>query len=159
MRIALLLLLALAGTAAADVHASQAGKVSIDIPQKWTVAATDEMVKSSSPDNQVALVMWVVDTTDLKESIKKLEGELVSAVQGLKWVDKVKKLKVNGIPATFVEGIGVSSRATSLDILVMVAGPTPTKKGVIVFAAVDHDKLVANRKTIQGVFATLKRTR
>jgi len=41
-------------------------------------------------------------------------------------------------------------------VIVLVAGPTPTKKGVILMAVVDHDKLTANRKAIQSIFGTLR---
>lgn len=153
---AILFVIPFSGVAAADVHKSKAGKVSIDLPKKWQVTASDELVRATSPDNEVAFVMWVVDSPDLKAALKKLEGELYSSIQGLRWVDKVKKLKVNKLPASWVEGVGVSSRATSLDVLVLVAGPTASKKGVILMAIVDHDKLVANRPTIQSIFRTLK---
>jgi hypothetical protein len=156
MRLALVLLLAFGGLASADVHRNKAGKVSIDIPKKWTVDVKDEMIRAVSPSNEVALVVFIVESADVKAALTKLEGELYSSVQGLKWVDKPKKLKVNKLAATFVEGVGVSSRATQLDVLVTVAGPTPAKKGVIVMAVVDHDKLATNKAAIQAIFQTLK---
>lgn len=155
----LLTLLGLTATASADVYASKVGKASIDIPKKWNVIAKDELVRAASPDNQVALVFWVSDTTETKEALKKLEGELYSSIQGLKWVDKVKKLKINRLPATWVEGVGVNAAGKQLDVLVVVAGPTPAKKGIITFAVVEHEQLGKNRKTIQAIFQTLKATK
>jgi hypothetical protein len=159
MRAPLLLLLVWTGLASADVYKSTAGKVSIDVPKKWSVTASDELIRAAPPNNEVALVMWVVDSPDVKAALTKLEGELYSSIKNLKWVDKVKKLKVNKLPGSWVEGVGVSSRATSLDVIVLVAGPTATKKGVIVMAVVDHDKLAGNRKAIQSIFQTLKPTK
>lgn len=162
MRVALLplLILALVGSAAdADVYKSKVGKVSIDVPKKWQVDAKDELIRAASANGEVALVMWVVDSPDVKAAVTKLEGELYSSIQGLKWVDKTKKLKVNKLAGTWVEGVGVSSRSTQLDVIVFVAGPTPTKKGVILMAVVDHDKYAANRSAIQSVFGTLKPTK
>lgn len=163
MRFALLCLVALTltpiGTARADVYPSKAGKVSIVIPKKWSVKATDELVRAASPDNQIALVFWIVESAEMKPNLQKLEGELYSSIQGLKWVDDAKKLKINGIPATWVEGVGVSGTDHQLDVLVVIAGPTKTKKGVLMFAAVEHDKLKANQKTIQAIFQTLKATK
>ena len=160
MRAAFLVLLVLTGLAHADVHASKAGKVSVDIPKKWSVVnATDELVRAASPDGAVAFVMWVVESSDTKDGLKKLEGELYSSIQGLRWVDKVKKLKVNKLPATWVEGAGVNARAAQLDVLVVVAGPTSSKKGVILLAVVEHEKLVANRKSIETMFKSLKPTK
>jgi cell division protein YceG involved in septum cleavage len=155
-----LLLLTGLGSARADVHPSKAGKVSVDIPKKWSVVnATDELVRAASPDNAVAFVLWVVESADTKEALKKLEGELYSSIQGLRWVDKTKQLKVHGLPATWVEGAGVNAAAAQLDVLVVVAGPTSTKKGVIMLAVVEHEKLVGNKKTIESIFKSLKPTK
>lgn len=162
MRVALLSLLILAlvgGVAGANVYKSKAAKVSIDIPKKWQVDAKDELIRAASANSEVALVLWVVDSPDVKAALTKLEGELYSSIQGLKWIDKTKKLKVNKIAGKWVEGVGVSARSTQLDVIVFVAGPTPTKKGVILFAVVDHDKYVANRSAIQSIFGTLKPTK
>lgn len=156
---ALVVLCLLATTAHADVHASKAGKVSIDIPKKWAVNATDELVRASSPDNSVAFVFWIVEKADVKDALNKLEHELYSSVQGLRWINKMKKLKIRAIPATFVEGLGVNAQATQLDILVTVAGPTKTKKGVIMMAVVEHEKLAVHKATIQSIFQTLKPTK
>jgi hypothetical protein len=159
MRFVLVLLFALTSVASADVYPSKAGKVSIDVPKAWSVNATDELVRAASPDNVVAFVFWVVPTTDVKENVKNLEKELYSSIQGLRWVDKTKKLKINGIAATWVEGIGVNAAETPLDVLVVIAGPTKTKKGILMLAVVEHDKLKANQKTIQAMFKTLKATK
>ncbi|HEY5950838.1 MAG TPA: hypothetical protein VIV40_35340 [Kofleriaceae bacterium] len=159
MRTAYLSLIVLAlcgGVAGANVYKAKTGKVSIDIPKKWTVNATDELIRASSPNNEVAFVLWVVDSPDVKPALTKLEGELYSSIQGLRWVDNTKKLTVNKLKGTWVEGIGVSSRQTQLDVIVFVAGPTAAKKGVILMAVVDHDKYEANRPAIQSVFGTLK---
>lgn len=153
------LLLLLPGIAGADVYKSNAGKVSVTIPKKWQVDAKDELVRAVSPNNEVAVILWVVESPDVKAALTKLEGELYSAIQGLKWIDRTKKLKVNKLKGTWVEGVGVSSRSTQLDVIVFVAGPTPSKKGVILVAVVDHDKYEANRSAIQSIFGTLKATK
>jgi len=156
MRLALLVLLLMTGAAGADNYKSKAAKVSLDIPKKWSVTASDELIRAASANNEVALVMWVVDKPDVKAALSKLESELYSSISGLKWFDKTKKVKVHKLAGTWVEGVGVSSRQTQLDVIVLVAGPTATKKGVILLAVVDHDKYAANRAAIQSVFGTLK---
>jgi hypothetical protein len=160
MRAAFVVLLLLTGLAHADVHASKMGKVSVDIPKKWSVVnATDELVRAASPDGAIAFVMWVVESSDANDGLKKLEGELYSSIQGLRWLDNVKKVKLNKLAATWVEGAGVNARAAQLDVLVVVAGPTSTKKGVIMLAVVEHEKLVPNRKAIEKIFKSLKPTK
>ena len=146
------------GIAGADVHKSTAAKVSIDIPKTWQVDAKDELIRAASANNEVALVMMVVDSPDVKQALTRLEGELYSSIKNLKWVDKTKKLTVNKLAGTWVEGVGMSSRGTTLDVIVFVAG-TPAKKGVILLAVVDHDKYEANRASIQSIFGTLKPTK
>jgi hypothetical protein len=157
--LSLLIVLLAAGVASANVYKLKAGKVSVDIPKKWSVDAKDELLRAASPNNEVALVAWIVDSPDVKAAVKKLEGELYSSIQSLRWVDRTKKLKVNKLKGTWVEGVGVSSRSTQLDVLVFVGGPTPAKNGVILFAVVDHDKYEANRSAIQAIFGTLKPTK
>jgi len=157
--LSLLIVMLVAGVAGANVHKNKAAKVSVDIPKKWSVDAKDELIRATSPNNEVAVVLWVADSPDVKAALTKLEGELYSAIKGLKWVDNTKKLKVNGIKGTWVEGVGLSGRATQLDVIVFVAGPTPAKKGAILFAVVDHDKYEANRSAIQSIFGTLKPTK
>lgn len=152
----LFVLLATATVAHAGVHAAKAAKVTIDLPAKWTVDTQDEFIRAASDNNEVAFALLVVDKPDLKEALTRLEGELYSAVQGLRWIDKTTKLTIGKMPSTLVQGAGVSSRATALDVLVVVSGPTPAKKGVIMFAAVDHDKLKANNKAIMAAFKSLK---
>lgn len=143
------------GIAGATVYKSNAAKVSIDIPKTWTVDAKDELIRAASANGEVAFVMLVVDSPDLRKALERLEGELYSSIKGLKWVDRTKKIKVNKLAGTWVEGVGVSSRSTQLDVIVFVAG-SPTKKGVILLAVVDHDRYEANRPAIQSIFGTLK---
>jgi hypothetical protein len=157
--LSLVCLVLLGGVAGAEVYKSKVAKVSLEIPKGWMVDAKDELIRAASANNEVAIVMWVADSAEVKPALTKLEGELYSAVKNLKWVNKTKKLKVNKLKGTWVEGIGLSSRATQLDVIVFVAGPTPAKKGVILFAVVDHDKYEANRSAIQSVFGTLKPTK
>jgi len=161
MRILLALVIVglVGGAAGADVYKSKAGRVSIEIPKKkWSVMAQDDLVRAASENNEVAVVLWIVDSAETKDALKKLEGELYSSIQSLRWVDRTKKLKVNKIAGTWVEGIGVSSRSTQLDVIAFVAA-TPTKKGLILLAVVDHDKYEANRSAIQSIFETLKTTK
>jgi hypothetical protein len=155
----LLLLLLLTATAAADVHPVKGAQVSVDVPKAWSVDAKDDLLRAVSPDSAVAFVVMTVDTTDTKENLKLLEGELYSSISGLRWVDKVKKVKINKLPATWVEGAGANVQAHQLDVLVVIAGPTPAKKGALMFAVVEHAKLKDHKKTIQGIFQTLKPTK
>lgn len=158
LALSLMCLVLATGLAGATVYKSDAAKVSLDIPKTWAVDAKDDLIRAASANGEVAFVMLVVDSPDVKEALKRLEGELYSSIERLKWVQKTKKLKINKLAGTWVEGVGMSSRQTQLDVIVFVAG-TPAKKGVILLAVVDHDKYEANRRAIQAVFGTLKPTK
>jgi hypothetical protein len=49
--LSLIIVAALGSVAGANVYKSKAGKVSIDIPKKWQVTATDELIRAASADN------------------------------------------------------------------------------------------------------------
>lgn len=157
--LALFVLLVTATAARADVHEVKAAKVSLDLPKKWSVEVKDEMVRAASDDNEIAFALLVLDKPDTKAALTRLEGELYSAVQGLKWIDKTTKMTIHRLPSTLIQGAGVSGRATTLDVLVVVSGPTPAKKGVVMFAAVEHDKLKAHNKAIMAAFRSLRPTK
>jgi hypothetical protein len=157
--LALLVLLITATAAGAEVHAVKTAKVSLDLPKKWSVEVKDEIVRAASDNNEIAFALLVLDKPDTKAALTLLEGELYSAVQCLKWIDKTSKMTIHALPSTLIEGVGVTSRATTLDVLVIVSGPTPAKKGVVMFAAVEHDKLKANKKAIMTAFRSLRPTK
>jgi predicted Zn-dependent protease len=154
----LAILLLTSAPAGAERHAATAGKVTVDLPKDWKVDAAADMIRAASADDAIAFALFVVATADAKAALQKLERDLYSSVQGLKWVDRQKKVKINKLAGTFVEGVGVSARSTQLDVLVLVAGPTPAKSGVILLGVVEHDKLPAQRKTLQKIFESLKPT-
>lgn len=155
----LLVLLGAATAARADVHPSKAAKVSMNLPKTWKVETTDKFIRAASANNEVGFALLVIDKADTKAALTRLEGELYSAVQGLKWIDKTTKMKIHGVQSTLVQGVGVNARGAQLDVLVVVAGPTPAKNGVVMFAAVEHDKLAANNKAIMAAFNSLRRTK
>jgi len=150
-------LCALGGIAGATPRTSKAGKVSIDVPASWRVIVTDDTMKGESGDKEVALLSWVVDSADVAAATKKLDGELYGAVAHLTW-GKPRKARVHGLRASYVDGTGRAVGGT-LDVKVIVVGPTPTKKGLIVVAAVTHAKLAAHAAEIQTLFQSIRRAK
>lgn len=101
-----------------------------------------------SSNDQVALPLWVFETTDVTQVTKRLEDELVLAVDGPTWGHPTKA-SVNGLAVTNVDGratfqVRPNSPKLALDIRVMIAGPTPSKKGAVFVAIVTHAKATAN---------------
>ncbi len=152
---ACVLLLVCSGVAAAEVKTAKNAKVTVTTPKGYKVDAKDDNVmRGESKDKAVAVFVWTVDTTDVASAQKMLAGELYSSVAGLKW-DKPRTDKVNGLPAAFFDGSGRAVGA-ALDIAVVLVGPTATKKGVIVMAAVDHEKRAAHQAEIDTMFKSVK---
>ncbi len=151
---ALLVLVALCGIAAADVHTNKAAKVTLDVPKTYKMTEQDDVMRGESEDKAVALIYWNVGTSNFDDAIKKLTGELYSAVGGLSW-EQPKTEKVNGLEAQWIDGKG-HSLATQLDIRVVFAGPTATKKYVMVVGIVDRAKADAHKAEIAAILKSLK---
>jgi hypothetical protein len=159
MRSLIVLLLA-AGIAHANVYPSKTGKISVDVPDAWKITETDENTKWVSPNDQVVLALWVFETTDVAQVTKRLEDELVFAVDNPTW-GKPTKASVNGLAVSYVDGAGTfqvrpDSPKQTLDLRVMIAGPTPTKKGAVFVTIVGHSKASANKRALDAIFASVK---
>jgi hypothetical protein len=147
-------LLALAGIAAADVHTNKSSGVSVDVPKTYKLTEQDELMRGESGDKAVALFFWVIDTGDPDAAIKKLSGELYSAVGSLVW-DKPKADKQAGLTVTRITGSG-RSVGNTLDLSVLLVGPTATKKYAMVVGIVDHAKADAHRAEIAAILKSVK---
>ncbi len=159
MRSLIMLLLA-AGIAHGNVYPSNTGKVSEDVPDGWKITETNEVVKWVSPNDQVMLALWVFETTDVAQVTKRLEDELILAVDDPKW-GQPTKTSVNGLAVSNVDGratfqVRPNSSKYALDIRVMIAGPTPSKKGAVFVAIVAHAKATTNKRALDAIFASVK---
>jgi len=150
----LVLLLALAGVAGADVHTNKASGVSVDVPKTYKLTEQDALIRGESADKAVALFFWVIDTGDPDEAIKKLSAELYSAVGSLSW-DKPKADKQAGLAVTRITGTG-RSVGNTLDLSVLLVGPTATKKYAMVVGIVDHAKADAHKAEIAAILKSVK---
>ena len=151
---ALVVLALLSNIAVADVHTNKNAKVSLEVPRSYKLTEQDDLMRGESGDKAVALLYWNVDTGDTDEAIKKLTGELYSMVGSLAW-DKPKAEKVHGLDGQWITGTG-RSVGNTLDITVLLAGPTTTKKHVMVVGIVDHAKADAHKAEIAAILKSLK---
>jgi hypothetical protein len=150
----LAIVLLLTGIAVADVHTNKVAKVAVDVPKTYKLTEQDDLMRGESADKAVALLLWVVDTGDPDAALEKLSGELYSMVGSLAW-DKPRTEKVNGLAATWIDGTG-RSVGNTLDLRVVLAGPTATKKYVMVVGIVDHAKAEAHKAEIGAILKSLK---
>jgi len=151
---ALVVVALLCGVAAADVHTNKAAKVTLDIPKGYKMSEQDDVMRGESADKAVALFYWNVDTGDADKALQKLGEELYKAVGSLAW-DKPKAEKVHGLDAQWITGTG-RSVGNTLDLTVLLAGPTATKHHVLVVGIVDHAKAEAHKAEIAAILASLK---
>jgi hypothetical protein len=150
----LAILVALCGLAAADVHTNKVSKVSVDVPKTYKMTDKDDVIRGESADHAVAVFQWNVDTSDPAEAEKLLATELYSMIGSLQW-DKPRSEKVNGLDATWIDGTG-RSVGNTLDIRMILAGPTGAKKHVILATIVDHAKADAHKAEIAAILKSLK---
>ncbi len=151
---ALAVVIALGGVAAADVHTNKAAQVALDVPRTYKVTEKDDLMNGESADKAVALLYWNVDADKTDDALQKLGSELYSMVGSLQW-DKPRAEKVHGLDAQWISGTG-QSVGNTLDISVVFAGPTATKKHVMVVGIVDHAKADAHKAEIAGILKSLK---
>lgn len=144
----------LAGVAAADVHTNATAKLSFDAPKTYKLTEQDTQMKGESADKAVALVFWLVDSGDADKAEHSVATELYTALASLAW-DKPKPAKVNGLPATFIDGTGRTA-GKALDLQMVVVGPTATKKYAILIGIVDHAKTDAHKAEITAILKSLK---
>jgi hypothetical protein len=154
MRALVISILAWSAVAAADVHTNKLARVSLDVPKTYAMTDQDALMRGESADKAVALLFWVIDSNDPDAAIKRLSSEIYSMVGSLHW-DAPKADKLNGLPVTWIDGTG-RSVGNSLDIRVVVAGPTAAKKSVMVVGIVDHAKADAHKAEITAILKSLK---
>jgi hypothetical protein len=148
--------LAWPAVAHADIQTSQSAQLSIDFPKDWkvTVDAKDDAIRAVSKDSAVLFVFWVIDTADLDTATRRLHKEMFHVIAGQKW-EQPRTAKLNSLPVTYLDGTGQSG-SKPLDLRVGVVGPTASKKGVILFAAIDTSKKAAHDAEVKAVFDSVK---
>jgi hypothetical protein len=114
----------------------------------------DDVIRGESADHAVAVFQWNVDTSDPAEAEKLLATELYSMIGSLQW-DKPRSDKLNGLDATWIDGTG-RSVGNTLDIRMILAGPTGARKHVILATLVDHAKADAHKAEIAAILKSLK---
>jgi hypothetical protein len=144
-----------AGSAVAEVRTNKAGGVSVDIPSAWKVDVNKNgVLAAESADKTIGLMFWVVEKADAKESLKLLDKGLEGKVTAIKW-GKASEANINGMKG--IKNAG-TAKVAGKDAFVMLAivGPTPTKKGVIVFGAIEQSKLSEHKAELSNIFDSLK---
>lgn len=156
--LSLLAIMILSAAAGADTQTHGGAKVSITVPEGYTskIEAGDILVMQSK-DGTVGLLLWVVEKADAAEAIKLLDKGLEGKVSDAKW-GKLTKTNINALKG--IKNVGTATvMGKPAFTMVAILGPTPTKKGLIVFGAVEQSKLKEHKAELAGIFASLKPTK
>ena len=148
-------LVALAGSAAAEVRTSQAGKVSIDVPSGWnTKSQSDTLLTISDPTNEIGILFAVVEQSDMKKAGEALDAYLSKIATDIKWGDKPKPAQFNGMSGVKIDGrASVQGKPVGLGAVFL---KTPSQKGLIVLVLVQADRMAAHKESIKAIFNSLK---
>src|SRR5262245_5854492 len=159
MKLVLLLCVlgAVAGPARADVHTHAGARVSIEIPSDWEVKTTEKIVAAVSQDKAVGLMFWVVERKDAAASVKLLEKMLGPIIKEPKW-DPPQQADHHGMKGLIISG---TAKIKNKPVFVMTAilAPTPSDKGILIYAGVDQAKADAYKGQLRAMFDSLKPAR
>jgi len=154
----LIALAASSGVAHAELHTNGPGKVSVDIPSSWKVKIEKGGVMTgASKDDAVGLLFWVVEKASADDAIKLLDKALAGKLSNVKWPHRPEKANINGLNGIKNVGTGVVNGKDAF-IMIAVVGPTPTKKGVIVFGMIEQSKLLEHKAELTNIFDSLTPT-
>src|SRR3569623_3734800 len=150
----LVILMARAGAAAADVHTNAAAKLSFDAPKTYKLTEQDTQMKGESDDKAVAIAFWLVASGDADKAEHEVATQFYSALASLQR-DKPKPARQSGLAANFITGPGRTPGQT-VALQLVVVGPTATKKYAILIGIVDHAKADAHKAEITAILKSLK---
>jgi hypothetical protein len=153
MRIALALVL-LTSLAYADSKVIKDAKLAVTFPDDWKSSVKDVGLTGESPDKQVAVLAWSVDSVDAEAAQKKVEGELYSMIASPKW-DKPTTGTGHDLKITYLVGTG-KAKGGDVTIHAAVVGPTAKKKGLLVATVVRVDKLDAHKAEIEKILNSVQ---
>ena len=149
------IMLALLGTtASADVKTNATGKVSVDLPSTWQTKTEKDVLIGEAKDGGVVLMFWVVDKHEAKHALPLLDKALKGKFTKVTW-EAPKDVTVDGMKGIRTVGTAVI-KGKEAYVMAAIVGPTPTKKGVIVFGAIEKSHLKEHKVEMEYVLDSLK---
>jgi len=154
--IALALALVMGQAAAhADMKVHKAAKVSLDIPEGWKITAANETdMVILEPKEEVLVILRVLEASALDKATKDVDAFIAKSVDKVKWEDKAKPTKLNGMDALALEGTGLY-KGTPVDLGVLVV-VTPAKKVLLVLGVMDHKSSAQHQAQVDAFVTSIK---
>ena len=153
---ALLLSLAVAAIAPASAapFVSKTAGMSIELPAGYQAKTKgDVFIHATDATGDVEVTIVVVEP-DAKKAFALADKKLAEDFTAIKW-SKPMTSKINGVPGVMRLGSGQRG-GKPVDLAVVLVAPTPRKKGVLVAAVVDHDKMDAHKTELAAIVDSLK---
>jgi predicted Zn-dependent protease len=147
--------MAVGASARADTKIHKAAQVSVDVPAGWKFQAPDDnTMVLLDPKEDVLFRLIVIDAGDLEKAMKITDAQVKQVAQDVKWDDKGKPTKLNGMDAMTLEGKGtIKGKPVDLGVLIV---QTPSKKVLMVLGLIDHAKMDAHKAEVQGFLGSIK---
>lgn len=152
MRLAILILVALATPAVADLHKNKARGVSIDIPHDWTKKVANDDVFASDPTAKAALMLTTSAGKTPADVVADAGRALAKGAQAIKW-GKLREQTINGKQVTVADGTGKTGDVAikTRVVVAMVKG-----QGVYLLLIVATDDEAAHRTELDHVLGSFK---
>jgi hypothetical protein len=147
------LVFAVPAATAAPLVSKTAG-MSIELPANYTAQTKgDVLIVAQDSTGEAGLLVVVVDQANAKKALKLLGAKASSIFTNAKW-GKPKATKISGLSGFEVHGAALM-QGKPVDVAVLVLGPTPTGKGLLIFGAIEHGKDV-HKAEIGAILQSLK---
>lgn len=144
----------MASPALARVHKDERGKVSVEIPDAWTVTIEGNQLTASPKDESIVLIFEVFDGKTVEKVLEGLERELAKTVKDLKPDGEPEELKVNGLKGVSMDAKGkVDGKPVELGLAVL---ETPNKKALLVFGMGESAQLKKHEAAVSRILQSIK---
>src|SRR5262245_50743039 len=140
--------------AAADVYTHAEAKVSLEIPAGWEIKTTKKIIIGAAKDKSVGVMFWMVDRKDAEASAKLLDKMLGPIVKDPKW-EKPVAAQLGGMKGVMINGTA-TVRDRPVFVMVAIVAPTPTDKGIMIYAAVEQSKLDQLKDQVRAIFDSVR---
>jgi len=139
----------------ADTKTHKASQISFWVPDAWSVESLDgDQLALKDPKDQVGLLLFAIDAKDAKNALAALDQTINKLVTDVKMSGSPKKVSINGMEASVVDGTGkADGKAVELSVLLV---KTPTKKFLAIFGALEASKKKAHEADLRKILASLK---
>jgi predicted Zn-dependent protease len=129
-------------------------RVSMWIPDSWSIERDGEVVMIADPLEEVALVLYTLRARELDRAMEALDHELETFVRDIRVTGDAEETSINGMRAVIVDATGrVDGVAVDLSIALIRA---PSRRILVVLGIAESDKLLYHERTLARIVTSLQ---